>query len=563
MPVRTYLARIAVTLVAVAATAAAVGPSPAAAATYDVVSCTTDAQSTPRPAIAGADDAWKTDPGSDTTHLEFVGHCPSASGAEFDGMVVQSRLNSGSAPQGTFAHWLFDAPAGTSVTRLRLWREVGKLANTWELYTRTADGTRLGGTGGTSLNDSDCLKDPSAFTCQIGSPGAAAGDWRGLSTTGVRVGIRCAAASCATGATLHDAWSAIYGATVTVDDPTAPTASGAGGSMLTNAYVRGDATATLNSASDVTGIRAVQVKEGGTLLAQTQRTCDYSRRVPCTELATPGSVTVATSGMSDGQHTIQVGATDAAGNFGSATSQQITVDNHAPAAPTPTSPLQQTVSSPTATVAWQAPGAQVAPVTKAHITVCGPRTCHSTTPPTGTNDGAATVSLADGFGLYSVLVSLEDAAGNVDGNQIATWQVNYPDPNPARPQQPPTSTPNPTTPIPLPVPQPPPPTQSAPAKSSARLTAARPTVARDRRTLAIKGTVAPGTTGKVTIKATAKIRGRARTVTKRVTIRSRRYAAHLRLPSTKWRSATITVTFAGDATHRSARLTRRLAQRAA
>jgi hypothetical protein len=562
MPVRTYLARTAVSVAAAAAAAAGVGVSSAEAATYDVVACSTDARATPRPSVAGTDDAWTTET-NDDTHLELIRHCPPAAESELDGMLVQTKLNSSLARLGSFAQWRFDTPAGTSVTRLRLWREIGKQENDWQLYTRAADGRRLGGTAGASINDSDCDRTPDVFTCQVGSPGSAAADWTGLSTTGVRVGIQCLVASCLTGAMMPEAWTAIYGAIVTVDDPTAPTASGAGGSLLTDTYMRGNATATLNSASDVTGIRAVQVKEGGTLLAQTQRTCDYSRRVPCTELATPGSVTVATSGMSDGQHTIQVGATDAAGNFGSATSQQITVDNHAPAAPTPTSPLQQTVSSPTATVAWQAPGAQVAPVTKAHITVCGPRTCHSTTPPTGTNDGAATVSLADGFGLYSVLVSLEDAAGNVDGNQIATWQVNYPDPNPARPQQPPTSTPNPTTPVPLPAPQPQPTTQSAPAKSSARLTAARPTVARDRRTLAIKGTVAPGTTGKVTIKATAKIRGRARTVTKRVTIRSRRYAAHLRLPSTKWRSATITVTFAGDATHRSARLTRRLAQRAA
>jgi hypothetical protein len=50
-------------------------------------------------------------------------------------------------------------------------------------------------------------------------------------------------------------------------------------------------------------------------------------------------------------------------------------------------------------------------------------------------------------------------------------------------------------------------------------------------------------------------------VTKRVAIRNRRYAARLKLPSSAWRTATVTASFAGDASHRSARSTRRVSQR--
>jgi hypothetical protein len=310
----------------------------------------------------------------------------------------------------------------------------------------------------------------------------------------------------------------------------------------------------------------VQVKEGGTLLAETQRTCDYSRRVPCTDLTARGSVAIATTGMPDGQHTVQIGATDAAGNFTAAATKTVTVDNHAPTAPTTTSPTQQTVSSPGATVSWQAPTGQAAPISNAHITVCGPRACRFATQAAGPADGSAAVSLTDGYGLYSVLVYLEDAAGNANVNAVASWNVNFPNPRPApganptpaptQPTQPTQPQPTPT-PVPVPVPLPAP----APAKTSPRLTAARPTVARDHRTITMKGTVASGTTGRVTIKATAKIHGRTRTVTKRATIRNRRYAARIKLPATKWSSATLTVTFHGDATHRSARLSRRLTQR--
>src|SRR3954451_8031899 len=113
MPVRTDLARIAVIL-AVAATTAAAMPlvSTAAAATYDVASCTSNAN-TLAP-VSGADDAWTPDPSSDLTHTEFVTHCPPGSGVEFDGMRVETKLNSAGAPLGSFAQWRFDAPAGTS-----------------------------------------------------------------------------------------------------------------------------------------------------------------------------------------------------------------------------------------------------------------------------------------------------------------------------------------------------------------------------------------------------------------------------------------------------------------
>jgi hypothetical protein len=130
----------------------------------------------------------------------------------------------------------------------------------------------------------------------------------------------------------------------------------------------------------------------------------------------------------------------------------------------------------------------------------------------------------------------------------------------------------PTTPAPTPTPPPgpssPTPTSTpapAPAPTTPlanpRLTLAAPTVARDRRTITVRGTVAPGVAGAVTVSVTAKIRGRTRTVTRRATIRNRGYAARLRLPSSAWRSATITVRLPVGAGHRAARITRKALQR--
>src|SRR5215218_7478896 len=126
------LARTALIAVAAALAAAAL-PAAASAGTYDVTSCSTNAQQNPPPPVSGADDAWTTET-NDPTRYEFVRHCPPAttvdndpfpgSGADLDGLVVEDRLHGGDAALGTYGQWRFDAPAGTTVTRLRLWREI-------------------------------------------------------------------------------------------------------------------------------------------------------------------------------------------------------------------------------------------------------------------------------------------------------------------------------------------------------------------------------------------------------------------------------------------------------
>src|SRR6185437_3310403 len=146
------------------------------------------------------DDAWVFET-NDPVHLQQVRNCSPAHDTDFDGLAAQTKLNSASAPLGRFAQWRFDAPDGTSLSRLRMWRYIGKQTNDWELYTRTAGDTKLAG--------SDCALGPTDLDCQLG-PGTVA-DFGPLATTSLRVGIAChnATTSCSTGTTLHDAWSAI------------------------------------------------------------------------------------------------------------------------------------------------------------------------------------------------------------------------------------------------------------------------------------------------------------------------------------------------------------------
>ncbi len=168
-----------------------------------------------------------------------------------------------------------------------------------------------------------------------------------------------------------------------------------------------------------------------------------------------------------------------------------------------------------ATISWAEPAGQVSPVTQAHVTVCKAAICRTTTQPAGFGSGQASVALPDGPGAYAVSVSLSDGAGNHDPYRAARWSITLVGPASATP-------PNPAPPTPSPTPG---------------LRLATPVVAKDRRTIRVSGTA---TNGRVRLTLKARINGRVRTTTKHATITNRRYTATLRLPSRRWRTATLT-----------------------
>ena len=322
--------------------------------------------------------------------------------------------------------------------------------------------------------------------------------------------------------TLHHAWIAIYRSIVTIDDPTPPTASGATGTLFAPGYLRGNATATLASASDGSGIRAVQVRvDGDRVVGETELPCDFTRSRPCEDVVSPVSVPVVAANIGDGVHTAELGVVDAGGNFTPATTRAITVDDTAPAPPAATSPVLTTTTAHTATISWTEPPQQVSALAAAHVTVCSAVTCRTTSQPAGLGAGSATVALADGPGMYRVSVTHSDAAGNHDPNRAAHWSITRTATSSSTPQTP--ATPPTTTPLP-----------------GARLVIARPMVAKDRRTITVRGTVSPSARGRVRLTVRVRIAGRVRTQTKHAAIARGRYAMRLRLPSRRWRTATVT-----------------------
>ena len=118
----------------------------------------------------------------------------------------------------------------------------------------------------------------------------------GFATPSIAYRISCAS-TCSTGATLHNAWAALYQATVTVSDPTPPTAvtltpaaspTGDGGW-----YTTGSIPFTVSAADAQSGVRAFQLLRGGSPLGSAATlACDYTYARPC---ATSGSTTITAS----------------------------------------------------------------------------------------------------------------------------------------------------------------------------------------------------------------------------------------------------------------------------
>ncbi len=424
--------------------------------------------------------------------------------------------------------------------------EAGKQLNSWELYTRLADGTKLPG--------SDCRVHQDAYECTIGGPGAPYQDWDlptlgHAPTTRVSVGIACswATTSCGMGMTLHEAWVSIYSSRITLVDDSRPAVGGVTGPLVADGWKRGTVPVTIAGATDNAGILALRVTAAGEDLAVRDLACDFTRTRPCADVGTT-TLQADTRRLPDGTYPLQVSAVDAARNV-TAVRQPIRIDNTPPAPPLPVDALAQRTTLPEATVAWAAPDGQAAPVTTAHWSICGPTGCS-----TGTRESGAGGALAvptDAAGTYVVRVSLEDAAGNHDAARTTTWNVTREVEGPSV-----------ATPVTTPAPRPPdrpaaPASPAAPAAPRLRLTGA-PTVAPDGRTIAVRGSAAAAATGSVEVVVRARIAGRLRRVTRRAAIRERRFAVRLRLPSRAWSTAKVQVRYAGNGRVGASTLTSRV-----
>ncbi len=426
---RAWSATIAVMLAAVVAWAS---PAPAlAAGSYQVSACNF--------APEAANNSWtwaSNDPAQPSHYAEHV-NCPyrlGGSGGKADqegGLSTTDALglSSGATP-GTSAGWTFSAPTGTTITGLTYERYIGHVfdpRNSWSPALR-ADGTVI---SGETCEDSV----QNGETCSVGGPPGTGGEparITGLSTHELSLGIVCQAPSgdeCVTGATEYAVWATMYGATVTVSDTTPPTLSAPSGALWGpgEAGFHKGTEGVAVSAQDVGGgVASIVLSADGHPMETYAASCNFTFAQPCPSSTGTQTLSLPTTQLSDGKHTLTLVATDAAGNQSTVASEEITVDNSPPAAPVSLAATPTQTGGSTFTVTWSDPQSQLAPITGALYQVCpatGSGSC--TAPAAAPAAGPASVTVP-GPGGWSIAVWLSNAAGNASPANAAHTNVVVP-----------------------------------------------------------------------------------------------------------------------------------------
>ena len=268
---------------------------------------------------------WASTDPSQPDHYAKHANCPyllgdSGGAADQEGGLSTTDalgLSSG-APPGMSAGWTFTAPAGTTIASIAYERFMGHESdpdNYWSPALR-ADGTIVSG--------ETCLDSvQNGEMCSVGGPpgeGGGSATIAGLSAHELSVGIVCRAPTgeeCVTGAILHEVWAAVYGARVTIADPTPPTLSAPSGALWGPGEAGGVHKGTesvTTSAQDVGGgVRSIVLSADGLPVESYNAPCNFTYPQPCPSSTGAQTLTLPTTELSDGTHTLTLVATDAAG----------------------------------------------------------------------------------------------------------------------------------------------------------------------------------------------------------------------------------------------------------
>jgi hypothetical protein len=129
----------------------------------------------------------------------------------------------------------------------------------------------------------------------------------------------------------------MYGATVTLSAPTPPTLSAPAGALWGPGEAGGIHKGTesvTTSAQDVGGgVQSIVLSADGRPVETYNASCNFTFAQPCPSSTGAQTLTLPTTELSDGMHTLTLVAIDAAGNQSAVASEQITVDNSPPPAP--------------------------------------------------------------------------------------------------------------------------------------------------------------------------------------------------------------------------------------
>jgi hypothetical protein len=294
-------------------------PALARAGSYTVGACTA--------AVGEVNHSWEAFDNA-PAYLEANERCGEAPITGVSGglanLAVGDVLESGNAPESARAGWSVASPAQTTVVAVEGSDDLFKDTNNdWNVFVKDA--------GGSILDGQTC-----AVELRHGSYCETAGRFQalGLNTSAISIGVECTENSfhnCPDGATIHDVRAELDEATVTINDPVAP--SGVTGSVPAGPQhgvvvikaSASDAAAGIASVSVINGSGAVV---GGPVVPPPG--CDYSYVTPCPTAVTELPVEVQTTELPNGEDPVRVRATNAASDTAESTPYLLTVENPIP-----------------------------------------------------------------------------------------------------------------------------------------------------------------------------------------------------------------------------------------
>jgi hypothetical protein len=335
---------------------------------------------------------------------------PPAGWDPFDGVHLKSFTREGqSTVSGTrFARWRWEAPAGTGISQV---------SGTWwhalhdGMEQRLGAGTWNGGfdvfaaAGGTDTT-------PRAFVAGF-NPAQPAFEDR----------LLCAKPESRWCSLSPQSWSALRALTFTIQDDLGP-GPGVGGDVLAGGWRRGNQNVSFWGGDTGGGIRFGETFVDGGRVNLTEYPCAKAfiggewratQMRPC-QLGVSGGASIATTGLSDGPHSLGHCVTDFAGNVGCTPNQAFYVDNNPPAHPRRLTLAggEEWRRTNDFDFSWENPDqGPASPIGGAFWQIVGPAGSDTGVKWAGGRDIAAipdrTVS---GPGLYSFRVWLRDEAGN-------------------------------------------------------------------------------------------------------------------------------------------------------
>ena len=175
-------------------------------------------------------------------------------------------------PAGATASWTLAAPAGLQITQLEVRRFLGRRSDSWTADIATAEETVL----------DTCERGAQPVCTRGGAEGNDTASFSGLRTRSIALRVVCRPptdVSECVGRPSTQAWVAIYGANVLVEDSWPPEISALTSPLFAPGWHRGTGQIA-TTALDASGVKALAVSVGGVDLGSRSGACDYSRMQP-------------------------------------------------------------------------------------------------------------------------------------------------------------------------------------------------------------------------------------------------------------------------------------------